>query len=101
MLFRSGKKVNTATIVLSDSQYSFIFSLDAKVFAFSSFQIERLPWQEKETVHKILLKMPFFERAMEYFNIVYEEFLFLRLDTSRWSQETDKIKEWIENNKRS
>lgn len=97
----TGKKVNTATIVLSDSQYSFIFSLDAKVFSFSSFQIERLPWQEKETVHKILLKTPFFERAMEYFNIVYEEFLFLRLDTSRWSQETNKIKEWIENNKRS
>ncbi|MFG6360054.1 recombination-associated protein RdgC [Taurinivorans muris] len=127
-----GKKVNNACIVLSDKDISFIFSLNAKNFSFSSFSIigwknnystgsasprranetettlsvseservagrhsERSSFEEIEFDAHLLEKMQFFERAKAYFDIVYHEFIKIRLDKTAWKKETEDIRTWI------
>lgn len=92
----TGKKVNNACIVFSGrDDISFLFSLNAKNFSFSSFQILDCKFERSDFQTFLLLKMHLFERAMIYFNAVYQEFLNVRLDEKAWKSETEDIRTWI------
>lgn len=90
-----GKKVNNACIVFSGEDISFLFSLGAKNFSFSSFQILNCKFERLELQTLLLEKMAFFEHAMSCFDTVYEGFLRVRLNGTAWEKETQKIKIWI------
>lgn len=91
----TGKKVNNACISFSGEDISFLFSLNAKNFSFSSFQILNLKFEKLDFDTLLLEKMIMLEQAMSVFDTVYEGFLTMRLDEKAWKEETEKIKLWI------
>lgn len=91
----TGKKVNNACLVLTDKTLSFIFSLNAKNFSFSSFKILDCKFEKMEFQTLLLEKMAFIEQAMAYFDNIYLEFLAVRLHKQAWDNEVEKIRFWI------
>lgn len=90
----TGKKVNNASIVFSGENISYIFSLNAKNFSFSSFSIIGCKFEEIEFDTHLLEKMLLLEQAMSCFDSIYEGFLNKRLN-KRWNEEVDNIRFWI------
>lgn len=96
-----GKKVNKACIVISDAEYHFIFTAEAKNFCFSSFGIQNFkPENGTDQEAELLLRIDCLETAMGYFDEAYEQFLLCRLDQEKWAEEVGKIKDWILHDKK-
>jgi hypothetical protein len=88
-----GKYLAKATFKLIYESQSYDFAFNALTFGFSSL---KLPPLDKGAIQDtVLIRLDGYQRFIEFWDLLFEHFLSLRMDEKRWKEETRKIRQWI------
>ncbi|NDV20065.1 hypothetical protein GO013_11625 [Pseudodesulfovibrio sp. JC047] len=93
----TGKKVSKAQLLFSMDQDDWLVSVNAADFGLSGLKTPKIATKDDEGDDpdaKFLEKMFLLERCLEMLDIVFNEFLKLRM-SSTWKEEAASIKLWI------
>ncbi len=93
----TGKKVNKAQILFSMDQDDWLVQVNAADFGISGLKTPKISTKDDEGDDpdaKFLEKMFLLERCLEMLDIVFANYLKIRM-TREWVEETAKIKLWI------
>jgi len=94
---RTGKKVNKAQLLFTMDQDDWLVQVNAADFGLSGLKTPKIATKDDEGDDpdaKFLEKMFLMERCLEMLDIVFAQFLKIRM-TKEWIEETAKIKLWI------
>lgn len=93
----TGKKVNKAQLLFSMDQDDWLLTVNAADFGLSGLKTPKVATKDEDgddPDSKFLEKMFLVERCLEMFDIVFNEFLKLRM-SREWNEEAAKVKLWI------
>ncbi len=91
----TGKKVTRALVRFEREQDSWQVALKASDFALGSLKTPKVEKDTKDDPDGLFLeKMYLLESALELLDVVYKEFLDLRLN-KKWQQEVQEMHQWI------
>ncbi|MBI9081080.1 MAG: hypothetical protein JEY79_15240 [Pseudodesulfovibrio sp.] len=94
---RTGKKVNKAQLLFSMDQDDWLVQINATDFGLSGLKTPKIATKDDEGDDpdaKFLEKMFLLDRGLEMIDIVFAQFLVIRM-SKNWIEETAKIKLWI------
>lgn len=94
---RTGKKVNKAQLLFTMDQDQWLVQVSASDFGLSGLKTPKISTKDDEgedTDGKFLEKLFLLERCLEMFDIVFAQFLGLRMSKD-WAAETARVKRWI------
>jgi hypothetical protein len=94
---RTGKKVNKAQLLFSMDQDDWLVQINATDFGLSGLKTPKIATKDDEGDDpdaKFLEKMFLLDRGLEMIDIVFAQFLAIRM-SKNWIEETAKIKLWI------
>jgi len=94
---RTGKKVNKAQLLFSMDQDDWLVQINATDFGLSGLKTPKIATKDDEGDDpdaKFLEKMFLLERGLEMMDIVFTQFLTIRM-SKEWVEETAKIKLWV------
>jgi len=93
----TGKKVNKAQLLFSMDQDDWLVSVNASDFGLSGLKTPKIATKDDDGDDpdaKFLEKMFLLERCLEMLDIVYTQFLRLRM-SKEWKEEAASVKLWI------
>lgn len=93
----TGKKVHKAQLLFSMDQDNWLVTVSAVDFGLSGLKTPKISTKDDEGDDpdaKFLEKLFLIERCLEMFDIVFKEFLKLRM-SKEWVEEAAKVKLWI------
>lgn len=90
-----GKKVNSASLVMSNLDEQFQMNTKSGSFDFLSLKTPPVPHDGENPDTVFFLKMDMVQTAADYFDEAFKQFLLCRLDQEKWQEEVVKIKDWI------
>jgi hypothetical protein len=94
---RTGKKVNKAQLLFTMDQDQWLVQVNAADFGLSGLKTPKISTKDDEGDDpdaKFLEKMFLLERCLEMFDIVFSQFLALRMSKG-WAEESARVKLWI------
>ncbi|WP_319467325.1 hypothetical protein [uncultured Pseudodesulfovibrio sp.] len=94
---RTGKKVNKAQLLFTMDQDEWLMQVNSKDFGLSGLKTPKVQTKDDDgddPDSKFLEKMFLLERCLEMFDIVFTQFLHLRM-SKEWREESAKVKLWI------
>jgi hypothetical protein len=94
---RTGKKVNKAQLLFTMDQDQWLVQVNAADFGLSGLKTPKISTKDDEGDDpdaKFLEKMFLLERCLEMFDIVFSQFLALRMSKD-WAEESARVKLWI------
>ena len=94
---RTGKKVNKAQLLFTMDQDEWLVQVNAADFGLSGLKTPKISTKDDEGDDpdaKFLEKMFLVDRCLEMLDVVYAEFLALRMSKG-WNEEAAKVKLWI------
>ncbi|MFH1914214.1 MAG: hypothetical protein ABIK45_08065 [Pseudomonadota bacterium] len=94
---RTGKKVNKAQLLFTMDQDQWLVQVSAADFGLSGLKTPKISAKDDEGDDpdaKFLEKMFLLERCLEMFNVVFTQFLALRMSRD-WAEETTRVGSWI------
>jgi len=93
----TGKKVHKAQLLFSMDQDNWLVTVSAADFGLSGLKTPKISTKDDDGDDpdaKFLEKLFLIERCLEMFDIVFKEFLKLRMSKA-WAEEAAKVKLWI------
>ena len=93
----TGKKVNKAQLLFAMDQDDWLVTVSASDFSMSGLKTPKINTKDDEGDDpdaKFMEKIFLVERCLEMFDIVYGQFLKLRMSRS-WAEESASVKLWI------
>ncbi|WP_207259680.1 hypothetical protein [Desulfovibrio sp. Huiquan2017] len=93
----TGKKVNKAQLLFSIDEDEWLVTVSAADFGLSGLKTPKISTKDDEGDDpdaKFLEKMFLVERCLEMFDVVFTQFLNLRLSRD-WAEESARVKLWI------
>lgn len=94
-----GKKVNSASLVMSNLEEEFQLNTKSASFDFLSLKTPSVPKDSDNPDAAFFLKMDMVQTAADYFDEAYKQFLICRLDGEMWQRQITQIQDWILSNK--
>jgi hypothetical protein len=94
---RTGKKVNKAQLLFTMDQDQWLVQVNAADFGLSGLKTPKISTKDDEGDDpdaKFLEKLFLLERCLEMFDIVFAQFLALRMSKG-WAEEVARVKLWI------
>lgn len=94
---RTGKKVNKAQLLFSIDEDEWLVTVSAADFGLSGLKTPKISTKDDEGDDpdaKFLEKIFLVERCLEMFDVVFTQFLNLRLSQD-WAEESARVKLWI------
>ncbi|MUM76986.1 hypothetical protein GKC30_04990 [Pseudodesulfovibrio sp. F-1] len=94
---RTGKKVNKAQLLFTMDQDQWLVQVSAADFGLSGLKTPKISARDDEGDDpdaKFLEKMFLLERCLEMFDVVFSQFLALRMSRD-WAEETNRVGRWI------
>lgn len=94
---RTGKKVNKAQLLFTMDQDQWLVQVSAADFGLSGLKTPKISAKDDEGDDpdaKFLEKMFLLERCLEMFDVVFTQFLALRMSRD-WAEETARVGRWI------
>ncbi|WP_285906342.1 hypothetical protein [Pseudodesulfovibrio pelocollis] len=94
---RTGKKVNKAQLLFTMDQDQWLVQVSAADFGLSGLKPPKISAKDDEGDDpdaKFLEKMFLLERCLEMFDVVFTQFLALRMSRD-WAEETARVGRWI------
>jgi hypothetical protein len=94
---RTGKKVNKAQLLFSMDEDEWLVTVSATDFGMSGLKTPKISTKDDEGDDpdaKFLEKIFLLDRCLEMFDVVYSQFLNLRLSKD-WAEESARVKLWI------
>jgi hypothetical protein len=94
---RTGKKVHKAQLMFAMDQDEWLVTVSAVDFGLSGLKTPKISTKDDEGDDpdaKFLEKMFLLERCLEMFDVVFTQFLNLRLSKD-WAEESARVKLWI------
>lgn len=94
-----GKKVNSASLVMSNLEEQFQLNTKSASLDFLSLKTQSVPKDSDNPDAAFFLKMDMVQAAADYFDEAYKQFLLCRLDGETWQRQITQIQDWILSNK--
>jgi len=94
---RTGKKVNKAQLLFTMDQDQWLVQVSAADFGLSGLKTPKISTRDDEGDDpdaKFLEKVFLLERCLEMFDVVFSQFLALRMSRD-WAEETARVGRWI------
>lgn len=94
----NGKKVNKAQLLFAMDQDDWLVQVNAADFGLSGLKTPKVATKDDDgddPDSKFLEKMFLLERCLEMLDIVFTQFLKLRMNKNDWAEESAKVKLWI------
>ncbi len=103
----SGKKISSATIRLWVGDLRWRFTIKADTFDISGMRLESSKYEEEDFSFleeelnifnldaKALENVFLIEKTFDILDVLFKQFLSLRVDKKRWEKEISLIKEWV------
>ena len=95
---RTGKKVNKAQLLFSMDEDNWLVQVNSTDFGLSGLKTPKIATKDDEGDDpdaKFLEKMFLMEKCLEMLDVVFTQFLTLRMNKNAWEEESASIKLWI------